>query len=236
MESRIRFDGRKQTVHLDLSEGCLPVLDICNAACCSTWDEDLSPAEHASGHYHDEEACRIDRKLCRHHYADCANRIFRMKKREDGACIHLGSDSRCTIYATRPQVCRSFSCRSGWILGGVHPLVEAGDECKKQAPVPFSDVDVFQINPMHTLRTVFAENAKIVFLVKQDAHCVCTPISVESTLQIDEDVFFEVIGAINGKLTLAEIRNCSDISLIPIEVFNEALVLLNRVGIIFLRR
>ena len=34
----------------------------------------------------------------------------RLKKRDDGACIHLG-DEGCTVYAHRPRPCRSYDCR-----------------------------------------------------------------------------------------------------------------------------
>jgi Fe-S-cluster containining protein len=34
----------------------------------------------------------------------------RLKKRDDGACIHLG-DASCTVYAHRPRPCRLYDCR-----------------------------------------------------------------------------------------------------------------------------
>lgn len=33
---------------------------------------------------------------------------------EDGRCIFLGGDDRCTIYPRRPRACQTFNCVSGW--------------------------------------------------------------------------------------------------------------------------
>jgi hypothetical protein len=39
-----------------------------------------------------------------------------LRKREDGACIHLGPDG-CSIYEHRPHICRLFDCRGAAIAG-----------------------------------------------------------------------------------------------------------------------
>jgi Fe-S-cluster containining protein len=36
---------------------------------------------------------------------------YQIARRPDGACVHLGSDLRCTIHSHRPAVCRGFDCR-----------------------------------------------------------------------------------------------------------------------------
>ena len=37
--------------------------------------------------------------------------VYILKRREDGACIHLSEDNRCAIYEHRPGACRVFDCR-----------------------------------------------------------------------------------------------------------------------------
>ncbi len=43
--------------------------------------------------------------------ADPAYAVYLLGRREDGACVHLGDDNRCTIYEHRPSACRDFDCR-----------------------------------------------------------------------------------------------------------------------------
>ena len=47
--------------------------------------------------------------------------VFRLKEREDGGCIFLSSESKCTVYEVRPQQCRTYpfwpeflSSRQAW--------------------------------------------------------------------------------------------------------------------------
>lgn len=35
-----------------------------------------------------------------------AGKLGLMPQREDGACLYLGQDNLCTIYETRPEICR----------------------------------------------------------------------------------------------------------------------------------
>jgi hypothetical protein len=39
-----------------------------------------------------------------------------LRKREDGACVHLGPIG-CTVYAHRPRACRSYDCRIYSVIG-----------------------------------------------------------------------------------------------------------------------
>jgi Fe-S-cluster containining protein len=41
----------------------------------------------------------------------------KLRKRADGACVHLGEDGRCTVYEHRPTVCRTYDCRPGSMQG-----------------------------------------------------------------------------------------------------------------------
>ncbi len=43
---------------------------------------------------------------------------FALRKREDGACIHLGPDG-CTVYDHRPRACRFYDCRLFSLIGMV---------------------------------------------------------------------------------------------------------------------
>src|SRR4029077_2894926 len=40
----------------------------------------------------------------------CSPDSLKLKRRQDGACIHLG-DNGCTVYGHRPTVCRVYDCR-----------------------------------------------------------------------------------------------------------------------------
>jgi len=53
-----------------------------------------------------------------------------LKKREDGACVHLGEHG-CTVYAHRPRACRIFDCRLGGLAGLVQPF---DDQRRHRAP------------------------------------------------------------------------------------------------------
>lgn len=44
--------------------------------------------------------------------------LFPVIPYKDGKCIYLGSDNRCTIYERRPNLCREFSCLSGYRAHG----------------------------------------------------------------------------------------------------------------------
>ncbi|MBV9756027.1 MAG: YkgJ family cysteine cluster protein [Alphaproteobacteria bacterium] len=39
-----------------------------------------------------------------------------LRKRADGACVHLGPQG-CTVYADRPTICRTYDCRVSALLG-----------------------------------------------------------------------------------------------------------------------
>jgi Fe-S-cluster containining protein len=39
-----------------------------------------------------------------------------LRKRDDGACVHLGAHG-CSVYADRPTICRTYDCRVSALLG-----------------------------------------------------------------------------------------------------------------------
>ncbi len=48
-----------------------------------------------------------------------------LRKRTDGACVHLGSDG-CTVREHRPAACRLYDCRIAGVLGIVEPYGDHG--------------------------------------------------------------------------------------------------------------
>jgi len=48
---------------------------------------------------------------------------------EDGKCVYLGDDNRCTIYEERPQICRRFNCLVGYRPEGLSEFL------KRNSPV-----------------------------------------------------------------------------------------------------
>ena len=53
-----------------------------------------------------------------------ADGVLQLRKRADGACIHLG-DAGCTVYEHRPHACRKYDCRL-WSLFGVGDTMPGG--------------------------------------------------------------------------------------------------------------
>ncbi|HKM61362.1 MAG TPA: YkgJ family cysteine cluster protein [Acidisphaera sp.] len=53
-----------------------------------------------------------------------ADGTLRLRKRDDGACVHLG-ETGCTVYDHRPRGCRAYDCR-GMALVGLIDSFDAG--------------------------------------------------------------------------------------------------------------
>lgn len=45
--------------------------------------------------------------------------------RDDGRCVFLGADDRCTIYDERPRGCRHFNCAKDRQFQAAFPMVKA---------------------------------------------------------------------------------------------------------------
>jgi hypothetical protein len=74
---------------------CASIIPICKARCCTF-------AVHCSAQDLDEHVVQWD-------YA----RPYRIRKRDDGYCVHSEPDSgRCGVYQRRPAVCRTYDCRN----------------------------------------------------------------------------------------------------------------------------
>lgn len=52
-------------------------------------------------------ARRLEKEGITHHFR-ASTGLFTLSQKPDGSCKFLGSDSRCTVYETRPDVCRRF--------------------------------------------------------------------------------------------------------------------------------
>jgi hypothetical protein len=73
---------------------CASLIPLCRARCCtlSVW---------CSAQDLDEHVVQWD-----------YSRPYQIRKREDGYCVHSEPASRrCTIYAHRPAICRTYDCR-----------------------------------------------------------------------------------------------------------------------------
>lgn len=75
---------------------CAQRYTACRAACCTLYDVYLTEAEVRGGRY------RWD-----------LERPYRLERRADGSCTYLDAATRqCSIWETRPTVCRGYSCAS----------------------------------------------------------------------------------------------------------------------------
>ena len=73
---------------------CAAIIPICKARCCTL-------TVHCSAQDLDEHVVQWD-----------YSRPYRIRKREDGYCVHSEPDSgRCGIYDKRPAICRTYDCR-----------------------------------------------------------------------------------------------------------------------------
>lgn len=88
-------------------EACRP---FCAAVCCRGYAfVALTEEEAKSGRYiykEAEEGCGCD--LCTRMRE--AGLRYVLRKRSDGACVHLDGSGKCSIYEDRPETCRKYSC------------------------------------------------------------------------------------------------------------------------------
>lgn len=92
------------------SGDCDTCRPFCAAVCCRGYSfVSLTEEEAKSGKYIYKKAgaeCGCD--LCNSMRA--AGLQYVLRKRPDGACIHLDGSGRCSIYENRPETCRNYSC------------------------------------------------------------------------------------------------------------------------------
>jgi hypothetical protein len=86
------LEGYPEPTGLD----CAAHHPTCEAACCTSFSVVLTPEEAASGKYMWDVAFP-----------------YRLLTNAAGTCVYLDEDKRrCTIWADRPLVCRSYDCRT----------------------------------------------------------------------------------------------------------------------------
>lgn len=71
---------------------------------------------------------------------------FMLRKRPDGACIHLGPDG-CTVYKHRPYACRMYDCRPVG-LAGLAETYDAGHRSPAWVPQPQDEDDLLNIHAL----------------------------------------------------------------------------------------
>jgi len=162
-KSNVELEGSKRK--LLLRGKCLDLLPLCEAMCCREWEVAVSPEEYASGLYQAEAGCRVTQGACTHKEGPCRNRSYALSRTPDGTCTHLGSDHRCTIYETRPRVCREFTCQGGWRLASVfawpeRARVPAAPMTKADFIARLSDDMTFVPHPLIKLCTIFYRKDK----------------------------------------------------------------------------
>jgi Fe-S-cluster containining protein len=148
-------------------------LKTCGALCCKKWDINLALIEYQQDIYKSEPFCSLDKSTCRNTSKACPNRAWRLKKKEDGACIYLDEDDRCSIYSWRPIVCRNFSCDKGFSL---EPVVSVSFQCEDEAEVfsfegGFDLKTKFLFNPYLTLKKVEKKKNYTTLIFKDTTSC-----------------------------------------------------------------
>ncbi|MCX5751959.1 MAG: YkgJ family cysteine cluster protein [Candidatus Saganbacteria bacterium] len=156
---------------------CLDELSMCQAMCCRQWDVNLSLEEVQSNKYQLESICFVTKKECESPEKECLNRSYRLKKKENGDCLYLGEDSKCSIYNERPKVCRDFTCKDGWRLADVvRPSDSKEDFDQKRAENVAAKLkgDMrFVLNPFNQKAEIFYSPKKeeIVAVVERPDKC-----------------------------------------------------------------
>lgn len=239
--SRLTFDPVQRK--LAFRGTCLSVLSLCQAMCCRLWDITLSPSEHASGLYGADRVCVLTRKGCEEEAQTCINRRYRLKRREDGACIYLDHTNQCSIYEHRPQVCKDFVCEGGWRLTSVYPTDKEGKGAdpaveKQQFLERLSDDLVFVLHPLLKTHAVFYLKGKgqIVFVKEMVGQCGAFRVKDDwHNPKLDNDSWRELIDLFGRKDTLGSIRRrfCRPLAAdLEKDEFYEIVWLLNKHNII----
>jgi len=207
-----RLSGRGRRLVLD--GDCLEVLPWCEGMCCRMeWDIPLTTQEYASGSYDAEQACALSNDSCREKAPACPHRGWRLRKRGDGACVHL-QDNKCSIYADRPQVCRNFTCKGGWrIAASVFPPDGAAGVAvsigKEQFLARLKDDQVFVRHPLVKLLSLFhLKEKKTVVLVTRLAGS-CGQSAIHEPFfnpDLDEEDLCELLTLFDSKDSLGAVR------------------------------
>lgn len=178
--SHMECDGKNRKIIFH--GNCFDLLPVCEAMCCREWDVNLSSMEYESRLYQADEICLLTSEECTEGKAVCIDRIYRLKKKEDGSCFFLDENNRCGIYENRPGVCRKFNCRRGWHMS---PLVPADNDkesnsilSKEKFIERLRDDLVFILQPLLRMTSLIylEESGEILFIKEKIGRCkkICT--------------------------------------------------------------
>jgi hypothetical protein len=198
---------------LVLNGSCLDLLPWCEGMCCRWLDVGLTCQEYESGAYEAERFCLLTSESCKETQPACPNRRLLLRKGSDGSCVYL-QDNKCSIYATRPQACRKFTCKGGWRLATVFPLESAADAStgpggKDQFISSLTDEMVFVRHPLVKLVTLFylEEKKTVVFVARFAGSCrllaIREPFSDPHLARRD---LLDLIALFEAKDSLGEVR------------------------------
>ena len=169
--SKMVFDGKNRKVIFPGS--CFDLLAICEAMCCRDWDVQLSLLEYESGLYQADKICLLTAKECNEGKNNCIDRIYHLKKKEDGSCIFLDDNNNCSIYENRPRVCREFNCQGRWSMS---PFVPADNDSRESNSIIFKEKfierlrgdSVFILQPLLRMTSlVYLEKIGEILFVKE---------------------------------------------------------------------
>jgi Fe-S-cluster containining protein len=173
--SHVECDGKNRKIVFHGS--CFDLLPVCEAMCCREWDVNLSLAEYESGLYQIEEICLLTAGECTKEKNHCIDRIYRLKKKEDGSCLFLDDNNKCGIYENRPGVCRKFSCRRGWHLSPLAPADSVKESNailgKEKFIERMRDDLVFIVQPLLRMASLIylEERGEILFIKERVGKC-----------------------------------------------------------------
>jgi Fe-S-cluster containining protein len=127
---------------------CDQMTAVCRAMCCRGWDINLAFDEYKTGIYKTQRFCARDKSKCYKKTNNCAFLSFRLERKKDDTCVYLDKKYRCSIYSSRPLVCRNFSCENGFKL----------DPICSPAQTPSKDIEICSFEQDTTSNTKFLVN------------------------------------------------------------------------------
>lgn len=212
--SKVILDAKNGKLYFG-DGNCNEVREYCEAICCRKYDVTITEEEFKSGFYEVRDICVLTKDDCEPRREICESKVHILKKREDGACIYLDGNSKCSIHDKRPQACRDFECTDGWtISAGLGSLARSVDSkrpasARELAAEVLKDEMVFRLNGSARIKTIFYTREKGEVLLVKEIKNHCGLVSSRRSFENDavtEDMLFFVIELLNGINTLIDIR------------------------------
>ncbi len=196
---------------LNINGNCMEMLPVCQAMCCSMFNVDITEEEYASGRYKAHPFCLQTSKPCDNTSVVCANRKYRLKRRDDGYCVYLDEEKRlCSIHETRPQSCRDFNCKGGWKIQFDFALA---DKPMNGLEIKLKGEMVFIRNPLLELESIFySKNTGKMTFVKKPVRMCGTITTWENTdiLSADSDLILDIMEQLGADKDLNAVRDALD--------------------------